>query len=111
MKKALEKFSADIPSSFSAKLKSRNLRSVTKTFHRAGLVVPFDRHTDVGYRPLQMSNDELKKLLKKFDEAKGDEHLISAAKEKLHPLITAANIGEFFLTCSSSFLPLESSLK
>lgn len=37
---------------FHAKLKARNSRSVCKTFHKAGLVVPFDRKTEVGYRPL-----------------------------------------------------------
>lgn len=42
--------------SFSAKLKVRNSKVVSKTFHRAGLVVPFNRKTDVGYRPLGESD-------------------------------------------------------
>lgn len=33
-------------------MKARNAKSVCKTFHRLGLVVPFDRKTEVGYRPL-----------------------------------------------------------
>lgn len=37
---------------FSSKLKARNLKVVTKTFHKAGLVVPVDKVTDVGYRSL-----------------------------------------------------------
>lgn len=36
----------------SSKLKARNLKVVTKTFHKAGLVVPVEKGTDVGYRSL-----------------------------------------------------------
>lgn len=96
MKKALETFAESNRislSAFSAKLKSRNLRSVCKTFHRAGLIVPFDRKTDVGYRQLQIGDDNLKKIFREFRDADGDQRLIDAAMEKLHPLVTAANIG------------------
>lgn len=65
-----------------------------KTFHRAGLVVPFDRRTDVGYRQLQESDANLKKILAKLTQAHGDQSEIDAAMDKLQPLITAANIGE-----------------
>lgn len=37
---------------FSSTLKARNMKVVTKTFHKAGLVVPVDKDTDVGYRSL-----------------------------------------------------------
>lgn len=37
----------------------------------------------------------LKRILNKFAEANGDKDLITAAKDKLQPLITAANIGKF----------------
>lgn len=47
---------------FSAKLKARNLKTVCKTFHKAGLVVPFDRKTDVGYRQLAESDGNFKNL-------------------------------------------------
>lgn len=43
---------------FSAKLKARNLKSVCKTFHGAGLVVPVDRKTQVGYRELLETNGD-----------------------------------------------------
>lgn len=43
---------------FSSKLKARNLKVVTKTFHKAGLVVPVDRDTDVGYRSLTETDGE-----------------------------------------------------
>lgn len=42
--------------SFSAKLKARNLKTVCKTFHKAGLAVPYNRKTDVGYRQLGESD-------------------------------------------------------
>lgn len=45
-------------SSFPAKLKSRNLKTVCKTFHKAGLSVPYNRKTDVGYRQLGESDGE-----------------------------------------------------
>lgn len=36
----------------------------------------------------------LKKTLSQFTEANGDKDLITAAMDKLQPLITAANIGK-----------------
>lgn len=68
--------------------------TVCKTFHKAGLVVPYDRKTDVGYRQLIESDANLKKILNKFSEAKGDQERIDAAMEELQPLIRAANIGK-----------------
>lgn len=97
LKKSLEDYARDANISlttFSSKLKARNLTTVCKTFHRAGLVVPFDRRTDVGYRQLQESDANLKKILAKLTQAHGDQSEIDAAMDKLQPLITAANIGE-----------------
>lgn len=42
--------------SVATKLKARSLKTVCKTFHRAGLVVPYNRTTDIGYRPLGESD-------------------------------------------------------
>lgn len=36
-------------------LEGRKCDPVTKTFHKAGIVVPYDRQTDIGYRPLSES--------------------------------------------------------
>lgn len=98
LKKSIEDFlrhNANISlSTFSSKLKARNLKAVCKTFHRGGLVVPFDRSTDIGYRHLQESDANLKKMLAKLSTADGDQDAINAALDKLQPLITAANIGE-----------------
>lgn len=59
LKKSLEDFTRDKKislTSFSNSLKARNLKTVCKTFHKGGLVVPFDRKTDVGYRQLNESD-------------------------------------------------------
>lgn len=42
-------------------LLGRECFPVTKTFHKAGIVVPYDRKTDIGYRPLSESECMLKK--------------------------------------------------
>lgn len=97
MKKSLEDYAltANISlTTFSSKLKTRNLNTVCKTFHRAGLVVPFDRRTDVGYRQLLESDANLKKILTKLTAADGNQNAIDAVMDKLQPLITAANIGK-----------------
>lgn len=62
MKKSLEDYALDKKislTSFSGVLKARNVKTVCKTFHKGGLVVPFDRKTDVGYRQLSESDGKL----------------------------------------------------
>jgi len=36
-------------------LEGRKVNSIAKTFHKAGIVVPYECKTDVGYRPLSES--------------------------------------------------------
>lgn len=45
-------------------LLGRQCLPVTKTFHKAGIVVPYDRKTDVGYRPLSESE---RMLIKNYE--------------------------------------------
>lgn len=57
MKKSLENFAKERNICVDVKeylnnLKARNVKTVCKTFHRAGLIVAFNRKTTVGYRPL-----------------------------------------------------------
>lgn len=40
-------------------LEGRKLIPVAKTFHKAGIVVPYDSKTDIGYRPLPESESKL----------------------------------------------------
>jgi Uncharacterised conserved protein (DUF2228). len=42
----------------SAAMKARGKKVVTKTFHNAGLVVPFNKKTEVGYRELPETDGE-----------------------------------------------------
>ncbi|XP_011203082.2 histone PARylation factor 1-like [Bactrocera dorsalis] len=79
--------------------KRRSAKVVAKTFHEAGIVVPYEGNTQVGYRPLIVSDGELKKILELFVKAgpsddNGDNEEIKAAViEKLQPVATAANIA------------------
>lgn len=78
--------------------KARNTKVVCKTFHRAGIVVPYDRKTELGYRPLLETDAELKKILKLFETAGSseddkDDPVKAAVMEKLQPVATAASIA------------------
>jgi hypothetical protein len=42
----------------SAAMKARNKKVVTKTFHNAGLVVPWNKRTELGYRELIETDGE-----------------------------------------------------
>ncbi|XP_017465763.1 PREDICTED: UPF0609 protein CG1218 [Rhagoletis zephyria] len=79
--------------------KRRNAKVVAKTLHEAGIVVPFDGKTQVGYRPLTVSDGELKKILDFFvkagasDDSGDNEEVKAAVLQKLQPVATAANIA------------------
>ncbi|KAL0272790.1 UNVERIFIED_CONTAM: hypothetical protein PYX00_005632 [Menopon gallinae] len=75
-----------------SKIKARQRRVNSKTFHGAGIVVPVDKKTDVGYRPLIETDAKLKKLCQQIADAK-DESERESLMEKLQPLITFANIA------------------
>ncbi|XP_029794775.1 histone PARylation factor 1 isoform X7 [Suricata suricatta] len=59
------------------KMKQRDKKVVTKTFHGAGLVVPVDKN-DVGYRELPETDANLKKICKTIVEAPSDEDRLKA---------------------------------
>ncbi|XP_020811365.1 histone PARylation factor 1-like [Drosophila serrata] len=74
--------------------RERNKRVVAKTFHRAGIVVPFDRKTQLGYRPLAVSDNELKKMLALLEHKDIDGQAAKqAVLEKLQPVANAAIIA------------------
>ncbi|CAN8006488.1 unnamed protein product [Ixodes hexagonus] len=62
------------------------------TFHTAGLVVPVDKRTDVGYRPLPMSEAQLKSLLNRISRCKEDE-ANNPHMDDLQNLVTRVNIA------------------
>ncbi|XP_057314536.1 histone PARylation factor 1-like [Hydractinia symbiolongicarpus] len=66
--------------------KARNKNVVTKSFHKAGLVVILDEN-DVGYRELPSSDRDLRKILQKIVDAKSDSERDSAFDE-LQEIIT-----------------------
>ncbi|KAK8754733.1 hypothetical protein V5799_002555 [Amblyomma americanum] len=61
------------------------------TFHGAGLVVPCDKKTNVGYRNMPLSDSEMKRFLAKFsdDDGSGKGRL----NDKLLQLVTWVNIA------------------
>uniref|UniRef100_T1IPC9 Histone PARylation factor 1 n=1 Tax=Strigamia maritima TaxID=126957 RepID=T1IPC9_STRMM len=62
----LKKWAEDHQFTLDMKTSAMNARQklvVAKTFHRAGIVVPFDKKTEVGYRPLPETDGKLKKLM------------------------------------------------
>ncbi|KAM8705514.1 hypothetical protein ACLKA7_009900 [Drosophila subpalustris] len=76
--------------------KERNKRVMAKSFHRAGIVVPYERKTQQGYRPLTVSDAELKKILALFERKDlndGSDNAKQAVLEKLQPVANAANIA------------------
>ncbi|XP_077291957.1 histone PARylation factor 1 [Arctopsyche grandis] len=83
------KFSLD---SKTAQMSKRQKNTVAMTYHRAGIVVPVDKKTSVGYRPLIENDSTIKAILKKLTEADCNE-LKDAARASLQPIITMANIA------------------
>ncbi|XP_058049891.1 histone PARylation factor 1 isoform X3 [Ahaetulla prasina] len=61
----------------SLKVKQRNKKIVTKTFHGAGLVVPVDKN-NVGYRELPETNANLKRICKTIVDAPNDDQRLKA---------------------------------
>ncbi|XP_044735988.1 histone PARylation factor 1 [Chrysoperla carnea] len=73
-------------------MKSRNNKVVTRTFSGIGIVVPYNKKTQLGYRPLIETKDKIKKLLNNIVEAKED-GLRDDFLSKLQPIITMASIA------------------
>ncbi|VVC42442.1 Hypothetical protein CINCED_3A005986 [Cinara cedri] len=103
LRKYFDKFKEDVALSISKKLisvetrgllnilKGRKVKPVAKTFHRFGVVVPYDKKTDVGYRPLSESERTLQRILKSYREA--NESKKFDKRDKLQTIINYANIA------------------
>ncbi|KYQ54480.1 hypothetical protein ALC60_06627 [Trachymyrmex zeteki] len=52
-----------------ADMRAREKRVVARTFHKAGIVVPYDKKTQLGYRDLAATDNDLQKILKQIEEA------------------------------------------
>ncbi|XP_053687925.1 histone PARylation factor 1-like [Sabethes cyaneus] len=97
LKKSLEEWAKDhnIQLKGQEQLRARNKAVVCKTFHKAGIVVPFDRKKELGYRQLLESDANLKKILSKFDsiDKATDKVAFDKAMEDLQPVVTGAFIA------------------
>ena len=67
-------------------MKAREKAKQSKTFHGAGMVVPFNKETDVGYREIPETTASLKKILKNVS------------------CLTYSYVNNFFQQLNSTFL-------
>ncbi|XP_065090538.1 histone PARylation factor 1-like [Ochlerotatus camptorhynchus] len=97
MKKSLEEWakSHNIQLKGTEKQKARGKAIVCKTFHKAGIVVPFERKKELGYRELLETDTNLKKILSRFDKLDNAANKVEfdAAMSQLQPVITGAFIA------------------
>ncbi|RVE52291.1 hypothetical protein evm_003081 [Chilo suppressalis] len=89
IKKAAEKYNFCIEK---YNVKDRQGKIATKTLHGAGIVVPYNKKTQLGYRRLTESDATLKKIFDKLQNAV-DQVEKDAALSDLQPVITYANIA------------------
>ncbi|EAA15174.3 AGAP010317-PA [Anopheles gambiae str. PEST] len=87
--------SKDIALNCCEKQKSRKAQIVSKTFHKVGLVVPYDRKTNIGYRPLLESDEKIRAILSKFENLNRFENNLEYQElmRELQPIITAADLA------------------
>ncbi|XP_015430516.1 PREDICTED: UPF0609 protein C4orf27 [Dufourea novaeangliae] len=67
-------------------------KAVARTFHKAGIVVPYDKKTELGYRDLSVTDSELKRILNQIEEARTPEEK-KAPFSKLEEVIRLATIA------------------
>jgi len=68
-------------------MKLRDRKKVSTTFHGAGLVVPYDKKTEVGYREIPETTASLKKIFKNVLEAETEDEK-NKALDVLQELVT-----------------------
>ncbi|XP_012547401.1 histone PARylation factor 1 [Bombyx mori] len=73
-------------------MKKRKSTILTNSFHRAGIVVPYNKKTQLGYRPLVENDVNLKKLFDKLQAAKTQSEKDNLLSD-LQPIITYASIA------------------
>ncbi|XP_045763223.1 histone PARylation factor 1 [Maniola jurtina] len=73
-------------------MKKRNQQMVCRTFNNAGIVVPYNKKTQLGYRKLAESDTDIKKMFKQLKEAKSQAEKDKVLSE-LQPVITYASIA------------------
>ncbi|XP_033337909.2 histone PARylation factor 1 isoform X1 [Megalopta genalis] len=76
----------------SSRMQDREKKVVARTFHKAGIVVPYDKKTELGYRNLAVTDNELKKILKQIGDARTPEER-KIPFSKLEEVIRLATIA------------------
>ncbi|CAH1159821.1 unnamed protein product [Phaedon cochleariae] len=71
---------------------AREKKIVTRTFNKIGLVVPYDKKTEQGYRALALNNKDLNTLFTKLQNSKTEEEKEKYLSE-LQPVLTYASIA------------------
>ncbi|XP_060531382.1 histone PARylation factor 1 isoform X2 [Cylas formicarius] len=90
LKQAAEKLNLSL-SKNTEKIKRRNNKIVTRSFNKLGIVVPYNRKTQLGYRELSLGNMELHKLLNNIQNALPEQK--NKYLSDLQGVITNANIA------------------
>lgn len=75
-----------------ANMQDREKKIVTRAFHKAGIVVPYNKKTQLGYRDLAITDNELQKLLKEIEYASTLE-IRKKSMSKLEEIIRLATIA------------------
>ncbi|KAG7206638.1 hypothetical protein KM043_000316 [Ampulex compressa] len=73
-------------------MRDRERKVVARTFHSAGIVVPYNKKTQLGYRDLAVTDSELKKILKLIKDADTPEERRSPMT-KLEEVVRLATIA------------------
>ncbi|XP_071452817.1 histone PARylation factor 1 isoform X2 [Hetaerina americana] len=71
---------------------ARTKKVLATTFHNAGIVVPYDKKSQVGYRELLETDSQIKKILSSITSSETEAERKSAFS-KLQPIVTAASIA------------------
>ena len=82
-------------------MKARDKLKVSATFHGAGLVVPYDKETQVGYREIPETTASLKKIFKNVVEAETEDAKTKAMDVLQVRLLTTATIDLATLIAST----------
>ncbi|KAG7305615.1 hypothetical protein JYU34_009707 [Plutella xylostella] len=73
-------------------MKNRQPKIVTKTLHGAGIVVPYNKKTQIGYRKLVETDGKIKSMFAKLESATSQSEKDKILSE-LQPVITYASIA------------------
>lgn len=73
-------------------MQARERQVVARTFHKAGIVVPYNKKTELGYRSLAITDSELRQILEQIRQASTAEAR-KASMSKLEEVIRLATIA------------------